>query len=175
MMQGSAGYAPVPMMMNLDMGQIISAKGLADSVNKTIEAKESNIKAACLEIADIIQDWRSQAIGGIDSALLMWEACCIPSLLTGAGTWVNITPAAERRLEALQHWFLRLVLRVGPGCPTPSLRWETGMLSMRMRVWIGKVMFVRHLRGLDPTALARQIYEEQKEHKWPGLVKLTAR
>ena len=104
------------------LGQIISAKGLADSVNKTIEAKESKIKAACLEIADIIQDWRSQAIGGIDSALLMWEACCIPSLLTGAGTWVNITPAAERRLEALQHWFLRLVLRVGPGCPNPSLR-----------------------------------------------------
>ena len=34
-------------------------------------------------------------------------------------------------------------------------------------------MLVRHLRGLDPTALARQIYEEQKEQKWPGLVKET--
>ena len=44
---------------------------------------------------------------------------------------------------------------------------------MHMRVWIEKVMFVRHLRGLDPTALARQIYEEQKEQKWPGLVKET--
>ena len=68
------------------LGQIISAKGLADSVNKPIEAKEPKIKAACIEIADIIQDWRSQAVGGIDSALLMWEACCIPSLLSGAGT-----------------------------------------------------------------------------------------
>ena len=67
--------------------------------------------------------------------------------------------------KTLQHWFLRLVLRVGPGCPTPSLRWETGALSMRMRVWIEKVMLVRHLRSLDTSSLARRIYEEQKEKK----------
>ena len=155
------------------LGQIISANGLADSVVKTIENREAKIKGACLEIVDIIQDWRAQVVGGIDSALQMWEACCIPSLLTGAGTWVNITPAAERRLEALQHWFLRLVLRVGPGCPTPSLRWETGVLSMRMRVWVEKLMMVQHLRNLDTSALARNIYDEQKEKNWPGLVKET--
>ena len=47
------------------------------------------------------------------------------------------------------------------------------MLSMRMRVWVEKVMLVRHLRTLDPSTLARRIYEEQKEKKWPGLVKET--
>ena len=155
------------------LGQVMSANGLADSVTKTIEAKKPKIKAACIEIIQIIQDWRVQVVGGMDSALLMWEACCVPSLLTGAGTWVGITPAAERRLEALQHWFLRLVLRVGPGCPTPSLRWETGVLSMRMRVWIEKLMLVRHLKNLDTTSLARKIYEEQKANNWPGLVKET--
>ena len=128
---------------------------------------------ACLEIADVIQDWRAQVVGGIDSALLMWEACCVPSLLVGAGTWVGITPAAERRLEALQHWFLRLVLRVGPGCPPPSLRWETGMLSMRLRIGVEKVMLVRFLRSMEEGSLARLVYEEQKEQRWPGLVKET--
>ena len=142
-------------------------------MNKTIEAKEAKIKAACLEIADIIQDWRAQVVGGIDSALLMWEACCVPSLLTGAGTWVNIGPAAERRLEALQHWFLRLVLRVGPGCPTPGLRWETGMLSMQKRIWVEKVMLVRHLRSMEEGSLASMVYKEQKEQGWPGLAKET--
>ena len=44
---------------------------------------------------------------------------------------------------------------------------------MRMRVWIEKVMLVRHLRSLDTSSLARRIYEEQKEKKWPGLVKET--
>ena len=85
------------------LGQIMSSKGLADSVTKTIEEKEPKIRAACLEIADIIQDWRAQVVGGIESALVMWEACCIPSLLTGARTWVGITPAGERRMETLQH------------------------------------------------------------------------
>ena len=62
---------------------IMSANGLSDSVTKTIEAKEAKIKLACLEIIDIIQDWRAQMVGGIESALLMWEACCAPSLLSG--------------------------------------------------------------------------------------------
>ena len=72
-------------------------------------------------------------VGGMESALTMWEACCVPFLLHGAGTWVEITPAAERRLEALQNWFVRLILRVGLGCPSravaASLRWETGLMS----------------------------------------------
>merc|ERR1719319_1974854 len=107
----------------------------------------------------------------MESALTMWKACCIPTLLSGAGTWVDITPAAERRLEVLQSWFVRLTLRVGPGCPTASLRWETGLLGMDLRVWVEKVMLIRHLRTLDKEPLASQIYIEQKENNWPGLVK----
>ena len=34
-------------------------------------------------------------------------------------------------------------------------------------------MLVRHLRGLDPSTLARSVYEEQKTNNWPGLVKET--
>ena len=75
----------------------------------------------------------------------------------------------RQKLEALQHWFVRLVLRVGPGCPAPSLRWETGLLSMRMRIWVEKLMLVRHVRGLDISTIARRVYEEQKLQKWPGL------
>ena len=120
----------------------MSSKGLADSALKTIEAKEGKIKAACMEIAAVVEDWRSQVVGGMDSALVMWEACCVPSLLHGAGTWVDITPAAERRLEALQNWFVRLILREGPGCPAVSLRWETGLLSMVHRVWLEKLLLV---------------------------------
>ena len=48
----------------------------------------------------MVEDWRSQVVGGMESALTMWEACCVPSLLHGAGTWVEITPAAERALRA---------------------------------------------------------------------------
>jgi hypothetical protein len=155
------------------LGQYLSAGGLADSVVKTIDAKESKTRGACLEIANILEDWRARAVGGIDSALLLWEACCIPSILSGAGTWMEMSPAAVRRLEALQHWFIRLILRVGPGCPVASLRWETGLLSMELRVWIEKLMLVRHVRSLGEGTLARAVYEEQKRNGWPGLAKET--
>ena len=128
-----------------------------------------------MEIATIVEDWRSQVVGGMESALTMWEACCIPTLLSGASTWVDITAAAERRLEALQSWFVRLILRVGPGCPSASLRWETGLLGMGLRVWVEKIMLVRHLRTLDKDSLASRIYREQKEKGWPGLAQETAK
>ena len=45
------------------LGQLISSKGLADSVLKTIESREGKVKGACLEIATIVEDWRSQVVG----------------------------------------------------------------------------------------------------------------
>ena len=156
------------------LGQCLSSGGLADSVMETIKAKEGKVRGACLEVASIVEDWRAKAVGGIEAAFILWESCCIPTLLSGSGNWLNITGAAEQKLEALQHWFVRLVLRVGPGCPAPCLRWETGLLSMRMRIWVEKLMLVRHVRGLDISTIARRVYEEQKLQKWPGLVREAA-
>ena len=47
------------------LGQQISAGGLAESV----AAKEGKIKAACIEVANIVNDWRTEIVGG-----------CLPSL-----------------------------------------------------------------------------------------------
>ena len=156
------------------LGQYMSAGGLADSVSETIKAKEGKVRGACMEVATIVEDWRSQAIGGIEAAFILWEACCIPTILSGAGNWINMTKAAEQRLESLQNWFVRLILRVGPGCPAASLRWETGLLSMKMRVWIEKLLLVRHIRGLEASTLARQVFEEQMSQKLPGLAREAA-
>ena len=155
------------------LGQYLSARGLAASVEKTISEREGKIRAAGLEILAIVEDWRSKAAGGLETALVLWQACCLPSLLAGAATWVEISAASEKKLNSLQNWFLRLVLRVGPGAPLASLLWDTGMLDMGLHVWREKVMLMLHLRGLGEETLARQAYEEQKNNKWPGLVKET--
>ena len=133
------------------------------------------MRVACLEVASIIEDWRSQAVGGIEAAFVLWEACCIPTLINGSGNWLNMTSAAEQKLEAIQNWFVRLILRVAPGCPAPSLRWDTGLLSMVLRVWVEKIMLVRHVRGLGANTLAHQVYQEQRSHSWPGLAKEATR
>ena len=56
-------------------------------------------KETSLEIAQIVNDRRSQVVGGMESAILLWEACCIPSLLHGAGTWVEMSDQTEQFLN----------------------------------------------------------------------------
>ena len=81
------------------LGQVLSSGGLSESVAATVEAREGKIRGACLEISHIMNDWRSQIVGGMETAILLWEACCVPSLLNGAGTWVDISKATEKRLD----------------------------------------------------------------------------
>ena len=104
------------------LGDLILLGGLGASVLATVEAREGKVKGACLKVAAIIEDWRAQVVGGFESGLMLWETCCLPSLLHNAGTWVE---AALKKLQSLQGWFLHLLLRQGPGVPSSSLLWET--------------------------------------------------
>ena len=122
-----------------------------------------------MEIVTIVNDWRASTVGGMETALLLWEACCLPSLLHGAGTWTEMSRETERRLNSLQQWFLRLVLQVGPGAPLPSLYWDFSCLEMGLRVDREKLMLALHCRRLGEGALAGQVYAEQQAQGWPGL------
>ena len=42
-------------------------KNLTESVAKTVAAKEGKIKAACIEVANIVNDWRTEIVGGLDA------------------------------------------------------------------------------------------------------------
>ena len=87
------------------LGQILSSGGLAESVAATVESREGKIQGACLEIAKIVNDWRSKIVGGMETALMLWEVCCIPSLLHGAGIWTKISSKTEKQLNRCQNWF----------------------------------------------------------------------
>ena len=113
------------------LGQIISSAGLAASVAQTVAAKESKIKGACLELSVIVNDWRAKTVGGMETALMLWEACCIPSMLHG----VEINKATEKKLNALQNWFVCLTLRIGQGSPLISLLWDFSLLDMSLGIW----------------------------------------
>ena len=153
------------------LGQYISAKGLSDSVAQTVKARESKIRGACLEIANIVNDWRSKTVGGMETALLLWERCCIPSLLHGAGTWMEISKETVETLNTLQRWFHRLIYQVGPGAALASLCWDSGCIDMGLRVKKEKVMMILFLRELDEETLSHRIMEQQQKMGWPGLVR----
>jgi hypothetical protein len=139
------------------LGQTLSSAGLSDSVARTVAAKEGKIRGAGLEIAIIVNDWRAGVTGGFETALMLWEACCIPSLLHGAGTWVEMSKATEKQLNALQVWFLRLVLQIGSGSPVSGLLWDSQLLDMGLRVWKEKILLVIHIRSLGEETLASRV------------------
>ena len=105
----------------------------------------------------------------METAILLWEACCIPSLLHGAGTWVEMSETTETKLNSLQQWFVRLILQVGPGAPRASLLWDFGLLDIGLRIWLEKLMLALHVSRLEEGTLARLVFEEQKINQWPGL------
>ena len=132
----------------------------------TLAAREDKILAAGREIGQIIGDWRAHLVGGMETALFLWESCCVPSLLNGAGTWTQISVSTEKRLNAIQNIFLRLAFQTGPGSPLASMAWDSGILDMSLRVWIEKMMLIIHIRNMDIDTLARRVYEEQKGQAW---------
>ena len=113
------------------LGQQISAGGLAESVAETVAAKEGKIKAACIEVANIVNDWRTEIVGGLETAMISWEACIIPSLLHSCSTWTQISRATENRLNIVQRWFVRLILQVQQS--TPALGWSEKHKSLKSK------------------------------------------
>ena len=120
--------------------------GVANPALRVIYRELGNPNFLCKFFTNqqIVNDWRTEAVGGMESALMLWEACCIPSLFHGSGSWMEIPSQTVHKLNFLQRWFVRLVLRVGLGTPVASLLWDFGLLDMRLRVWIEKLMFVSH-------------------------------
>ena len=97
----------------------------------------------------------------------MWNLVVVPSLLSNCGIWTEISMMDE--LDELQNTFIRRVLQVPVSTPKVSLRSETGLLSMKLRIWAAKVKMVMALRMMDKRFLARQIYVEEVMQGWPGL------
>jgi hypothetical protein len=157
------------------LGQVLSSAGLAKFVADTVTSREGKIRGACLEIAQVVNDWRSRAVGGLETALFLWESVCIPSLMHGAGTWTEISSDTEYKLNQIHFWYLRLVIQIGPGSPCASLLWDTKMLDCKYRVWEHKIRMILFIRGQGNDTLSRNIYEHQKLNKWPGLAEETSK
>ena len=156
------------------LGDVFHNDGLAASVRATVKDRQGKVKAAIMETAAIVEDCRSQCIGGFMAAIDLWELAIIPTLLYNAGTWTEIDDDTIEILEELQLFFLRMILQVPVSTPKASLRWETGLMSMRHRIEKEKIMLINHIKNSDDKTLAKQVYNEQVENGWPGLVEETS-
>ena len=80
------------------LGDVLSSRGQAASVEATIANRMGRIKGSIYETAAILKDWRMQCVGGMMGAWDIWEMSIIPSLLANGGSWVVISQRAIDRL-----------------------------------------------------------------------------
>ena len=110
-----------------------------------------------------------QAVGGCQSALDLYESCIIPSLLTNAGTWVEMSEKAVNMLDSTQETFARVLLALPILAPQASLRAALGLLEGKWRIWEAKLLLLQAIRRQEEGGLAREVLEEQVDMGWPGL------
>ena len=152
------------------LGDILHEGGLEKSVEATISDRYGKTFAAINEIGVVMSDFRIDAIGGLKAGLDIFELCVIPSLLNNSDMWVQIDGGAIKRLEDLQNSMFKNLLAVPHSVPTPSLRSELGCLAMEERIDVRKLNFLFHLKSLQTSSLANEIYRLQVQYNFPGLV-----
>ena len=104
------------------------------------------------------------------AAKQLWEGAIVPSLLSGAGTWIGITPESEAMCEDLQELFWLVMFRVSKSGPKVMLTAETVSMRMKQRIWKEKLTTARSIL-LQDDSMAKQIYEQQLAMGWPGLAR----
>ena len=71
------------------LGDILDSRGLTQSGEGTIKEREAKVKGSIYELRAVIEDFRMQAVGGLEAAIDLYEACVIPSLLSNCSCNCN--------------------------------------------------------------------------------------
>ena len=143
------------------LGDVFSSQGLSASVKATIKDRTSKIKGSIYELRTVVEDFRMQAVGGMEAAIDLYESCIVPSLITNCATWMEIQKESEDRLDDLQDLFGRVLLKLPQSTPRLAIRGALGLLGSRWRVYQEKVLLVKAIKEQEDGCLAKEVLEEQ--------------
>ena len=150
------------------LGQMIK-EDLSASALATVKERSGKIKGAAIEVKQIIGDFEMQTLGGLAAAWEIWERALIPSLLSGAGTWLGDIDEAIKCCNDIQDFYWRIILNISDSVPKLALRCETFMRDCKWRIWEEKCLFLMRIQNLEDGSLAKIIYQEAESNGWPGL------
>ena len=151
------------------LGDFIHSGGVSKSVETTVNERHGKTILAIKEIRAIVEDCRSNSIGGLKVGLDIWESAYIPSLLNNSSTWMEIDDQTLNKLEEMQNTLYRSLLSVPHTTPKASLTWEVGGMMMKFRIMMSKLILVNHIMNLEDSSLAKQILNTQIAQDLPGL------
>ena len=110
-----------------------------------------------------------QTLGGLAAAWEIWERALIPSLLSGAGTWLGNIDEAIKCCNDLQDFYWRIILNVPESVPKLALKFEPFQTDTKWRVWEEKCLLLIRIQNLEEGSLAKMISQEAADNGWPCL------
>ena len=137
----------------------------------TLNKRKGRANASIFEIGAMLNDVRMHTIGGLLCGLDIFNMAVIPMLLYNAKVFTEIDQETLKEFDKIQNLFLSILLAVPLSCPHAAMSWDTVSMSMENRIYEQKLNFICHLKELNDEALAKQIFNEQRENNWPGLAK----
>ena len=152
------------------LGDYFHRKGNSQSIITTVKNRYGKAIEAIVDIRNIVEDVRAEAIGAIKTGIEIYELSVIPFILFNSEVWDNIPKEAMNLLNKIHLTFLRMLLKTLSSTPIPALLWETGSLDMNARIVKRKLSFYHHVENMHEDSLAKSIANVQKKNRFPGLI-----
>ena len=151
------------------LGDLIHEKGCEQSIKETVNKRIQGLTSKADEIIQIAESPIMGGLGNSTIAFRLFEAQIIPALLHNAESWIGITDKIIKDLQDFQDKFIRKVLQLPTSTTKAIYQWDSGMLSMKWRIALKKLLFVNKIMQKDHTNIAMRTLLEEFNNKIEGL------
>ena len=151
------------------LGDLIHEKGCEQSIKETVKKRIQGLISKSDEIIQIADSPIMGGLGNSTIAFRLFEATIIPALLHNAESWIGITDSIIKDLQDFQDKFIRKVLRLPKSTTKALYQWDSGMVSMKWRIALKKLLFVNKIMQKDHTNLARKTLLQEALNNIEGL------
>ena len=154
------------------LGMQFVEKGASESITQTLMSRRIKCMTKSMELVKLLEDDRIQAIGWLATAINVFNAVIVSTLIYGCGAWTGMTKAQEDLVEAIQRQCLVTVLGITPKCSYRTLLYVTGIMPAMDLVRKTKVTFVNDLFHVKGKGICKEVLTKEYElNKVKGLIK----
>ena len=140
---------------------MIDENGCAASITETIKERIRTLTSKCNDIIQTVENPIMGCLGNSLAPFKLFDATVVESLLTNCESWIGINNTHINMLQNFQDNFVRKVLKLADNIPKALLTWDIGLVPMKERVQLKKLLFLQKMMQKDIRSLIKQVlYEE---------------
>ena len=143
------------------LGMQFGEKGATDSITLTLQTRKIKCMTKSIELVKLLEDDRIQAVGWLVTAINVFKAVIVSTLLYGCGSWTDMTKGQEDMVEAIQRQCLTTVLGISSKCSYQTLLHVTGIMPAMDIVRKTKVSFINDLVHIKGKGICKEVIEEE--------------